>query len=282
MPINLFSSIFKKSDDIKEQQEEIEGEIMSIVSEGTQSGIFQENEAKMISNIFALDDKEASNVATDRSMIVGIRYDCKIKDVLNIMLNNTYSRYPVYDEDLDHIVGILHLKDVVKVQYESPKNNYSLADKKSIIREAVFVPETKPLDILFREMQSSKTQMVIVVDEYGQTSGLVAMEDILEEIVGNILDEYDKEEDLIKHNKDKRTFEMSGMTPLSDVENELGIEFGETNFDTLNGFLISKLEHIPKEDELFEIEYSGYNFKATAIEDKCVKSVVVTLVAQSQ
>lgn len=278
--MSLLSNLLKR-DSVKEQHEVIEDEIISIVSEGAQSGLFQENEVKMISNIFSLDDKEASDIATDRSKIVGIEIDTKIKDVMNIMLNNSFSRYPVYEEDLDHIVGILHLKDAVKAMYETPKNNFSLKEKPSIIMDAVVVPETKALDALFRQMQSSKTQMVVVVDEYGQTSGIVAMEDILEEIVGNIQDEYDDDEQLIVSSKDNMSYEIAGMTELTDVEEELGISFGETNFDTLNGFLISKLEHIPESDELFEIEYEGYRFNVTEIEDKCVKTVVVTKVEEN-
>jgi len=129
-------------------------------------------------------------------------------------------------------------------------------------------------------MQSKKLQMVIVSDEYGQTSGLVAMEDILEEIVGNILDEYDEEEDYIEE-KGENIYEIDGLTPLEELEEELGITFDDVNFETLNGFMISRLEHIPEEDEFFETDYAGYHFKALEIENKIFKTVSVIRNAES-
>ena len=124
-------------------------------------------------------------------------------------------------------------------------------------------------------MQSQKLQMVIVLDEYGQTSGLVAMEDILEEIVGNILDEYDVEEEYIEERSDN-VYEIDGLTPLSEVEDELGIEFDTEEFDTLNGFMISKLEHIPGENEIFVLDYKGYVFEILEVENRIIKTVLVT------
>jgi putative hemolysin len=127
-------------------------------------------------------------------------------------------------------------------------------------------------------MQSEKNQMVIVVDEYGQTSGLVTMEDILEEIVGNIMDEYDHEESYIEE-KGENEYVIEGMTRLEDLEERFGISFGETEFETLNGYLISRLEHIPDEDEDFEVEVDGYNFKIVKVEKNVIQSVLVTRVS---
>lgn len=137
------------------------------------------------------------------------------------------------------------------------------------------MPETKNIDDLFRSMQSQKNQMVIVMDEYGQTSGLVTMEDILEEIVGNIMDEYDPEENHIQK-KGENEYMIEGMMRLEDLEERFGISFGETEFDTLNGYLISKLDRIPDEDENSEVEIEGYTFKIIKVEKNVIQSVLVT------
>ena len=125
-------------------------------------------------------------------------------------------------------------------------------------------------------MQSTKTQMVIVVDEYGQTSGLLAMEDILEEIVGNILDEYDEDEEHIEATDNADEYIIEGKTPLEELEERFDISFEEEEFETLNGFLISKLDKIPEEDEDFDIDVDGYNFKILSVENKMIQSVLVT------
>ncbi len=145
-----------------------------------------------------------------------------------------------------------------------------------LLREPVFIPETKNIDALFQMMQSSKTQMVIVVDEYGQTSGLLAMEDILEEIVGNLMDEYDEDEEYIEATANEDEYIIEGKTPLDELEERFGICFEEEEFETLNGFLISRMDKIPEENEEFEIEVDGYNFRIRSVENKMIQSVLVT------
>ncbi len=155
--------------------------------------------------------------------------------------------------------------------------NRPVGSVEGLIREAVFVPETKNIDDLFRSMQSEKNQMVIVMDEYGQTSGLVTMEDILEEIVGNIMDEYDPEENHIEE-KGENEYIIEGMTKLEDLQERFDMDFGETEFETLNGFMISKLDRIPEEDEETELEIDGYRFKILKVEKNVIQSVLVTKV----
>jgi len=153
--------------------------------------------------------------------------------------------------------------------------NKPIGKLSGLVREAVCVPETKNIDDLFKDMQSQKLQMVIVMDEYGQTAGLVTMEDILEEIVGNIMDEYDTDENHIEE-KGNNEYLIEGMTRLEDLEERFGLDFGETDFDTLNGYLISKLERIPDEDESFEVQFGGYHFKIMSVEKNVIQSVLVT------
>ena len=251
-----------------------EEEIISMVNEGHELGVLEADEAEMITNIFEYGDKEAKDIMTNRSNITAIDVEMNLPDAIDFMLEQKNSRYPVYEENLDHIVGILHFKDAIRFQNVNKRAKAKLSVYPELLREAVFVPETKNIDDLFQEMQSNKLQMVIVSDEYGQTSGLVAMEDILEEIVGNILDEYDEEEDYIEEKGDN-IYEIDGLTPLEELEEELGITFDDENFETLNGFMISKLEHIPEEDEFFEMDYGGYHFKALEIDNKIFKTVSV-------
>ncbi|MBQ7765750.1 MAG: HlyC/CorC family transporter [Lachnospiraceae bacterium] len=251
-----------------------EEEIISMVNEGQELGVLEAEEAEMIANIFEYGDKEAKDIMTNRNSITAIDVEMNLPDAIDFMLSEKNSRYPVYEENLDHIVGILHFKDAIRFQNENRRAKAKLSAYPELLREAVFVPETKNIDDLFQEMQSKKLQMVIVSDEYGQTSGLVAMEDILEEIVGNILDEYDEEEEYIEE-KGENIYEIDGLTPLEELEEELGITFDDENFETLNGFMISRLEHIPEEDELFEMDYAGYHFKALEIENKIFKTVSV-------
>ena len=268
----LFDKIFKKR---KQAEDAAEQEIIAIVNEGQENGTIEPEEAEMIANIFELSDKEAVDIMTNRGHIEAFDDEMKLKDAVKEILNNNYSRYPVYHEDLDHIIGILHLKDAVRIRDESPKLNPTLAEISSSLREAVFVPETKTVNALFKQMQSANTQMVIVVDEYGQTSGLVAMEDILEEIVGNIRDEYDDENDRIVEGEGGETYLIEGLTKLEDLSERLNINFGETEFETINGYLISLMERIPEDGDHFETEIGGYLFKVEEVKDKMIQSISV-------
>lgn len=270
--LELLFGIQRKSDasDVTEE------EIIAIVNEGQEKGILQANEAEMINNIFELSDKEAQDIMTHRNNISGLDADIKVKDALWEILNNNYSRYPVYEENIDHIIGILHIKDLVRVQSENPKLNKTLKESAGLIRDAVFVPETRSVDTLFEEMQATKTQMVIVVDEYGQTSGLVAMEDILEEIVGNIQDEYDADIHMIQKHEKEEIYQIDGLTTLEELTNTFGIDFGEQEFETINGYLVSLMEKIPEENDLFETRIGNYRFKVLEVENKVIKTIQVT------
>ncbi len=260
--------------------EEVEEDIMSMVNEGQEQGTIEEDEAEMISNIFALNDKEAGDIMTHRSQIVGIEASMTLNEALDFILDGTNSRFPVYEKNIDHIIGILYLKDAFRMNRIPENRKMAVKDIPDLLREAEFTTETKKIDNLFREMQQKKTQMVIVIDEYGQTAGLVAMEDILEEIVGNILDEYDEEDTHIeKKGKDK--YIIDGMSELEELEERFGIDFQEEEFDTLNGFLISRMDKIPDKDERFSIEVDGYRFQILEVENRRIKKVLVSKVEKT-
>ena len=260
-------------------------EIRSLVSEGHEQGVIQQTEAEMITNIFDFSDKQAHDIMTHRTNVVGIDQNYTLGEAISFMLGKRNSRFPLYDGDIDHITGILHLRDAVKYRESHPDENRPLAMLTGVARTPVFVPETKNIDALFRQMQQTKTQMVIVVDEYGQTSGLIAMEDILEEIVGNILDEYDVDETHITPTKNLGEFIMDGGTPLEELEKKFGISFkeglGEMDFETLNGFLISRMEKIPEPGEHFSTDYGGYRFRVLSVADRKVQRVLVQKLADA-
>lgn len=254
--------------------EEVEEDILTMVSEGQEKGTIEADEAEMISNIFALNDKEAGDIMTHRSQIAALGADMTLKDALDDMLDRTNSRFPVYQENIDHIVGILFLKDAFRMNRIATNRKMAIKDIPDLLRKAFFVTEKKKIDILFQEMQQKKMQMAIVIDEYGQTAGLVTMEDILEEIVGNILDEYDEEESHIQK-KGQDEYVIDGMSELKELEERFGIDFEEEEFDTLNGFLISKMDRIPEENEKFSIVVGDYQFQILKVENRRIKKVLV-------
>lgn len=255
-----------------------EKEIISMVNEGHEQGVLQASEAEMITNIFEFGDKEAQDIMTHRKNIIAVDGNMTLREAVSFVINENKSRYPVYDGDIDHIIGVLHYKDAVRAQ-EAGKDKGTLEKRvksvKGLVREAVFIPETRNIDVLFHNMQSMKTQMAIVIDEYGQTAGLVAMEDILEEIVGNIMDEYDEEEEHIEE-KSENEYIIEGLTPLEELEERFQISFEEEDFETLNGFLISRMDKIPDDDEQFETEVDGYHFKVLSVKNKMIENVLVT------
>nr|WP_296157752.1 hemolysin family protein [uncultured Blautia sp.] len=251
-----------------------EEEIISMVDEAHEQGVLQKDEAEMIQNIFAFSDTEAESVMTHRAGIVAFQLDDLLKSVVNAMLEQGNSRYPVYGEDLDDIRGMIHYKDALKFMTENSWAKYKpLKELPGLIRKATFVPETRNIGELFRTMQSRQVHMAIVVDEYGQTSGIVTMEDILEEIVGDILDEYDQDETRIRTQTDNSVL-IDSLTSLDDVEEELGIAFGDVHMETLNGYLTEMLGHIPTEEDLGkEIVANGYRFKILSLGNRTLGRV---------
>lgn len=251
-----------------------EEEIISIVDEAHEQGVIEENEAEMIQNIISFNDTEAHDIMTHRKNVVAFSHDILLKEMVDLMMEEGNSRYPVYGEDLDDIQGIVHYKDAVKFLTQNSWARFQpLKELPGLIRTAAFIPETRSIGDLFRTMQAKKLHMAIVVDEYGQTAGIVSMEDILEEIVGDILDEYDEDENTFRTQKDNSVL-INGLAYLEDVAEELEVDFGELQFETLNGYLTSLLGHIPTKKDLDkEIVANGYRFKILSLGNKTIDKV---------
>ena len=251
-----------------------EDEIRMMVDAGSDIGSIDENEMEMINNIFEFDNTSVEDIATHRTNIVAIPITSTLEDIKKVIVDEKYSRIPVYEENIDNIIGILYVKDFIKyICIDELGKNFNL---KNILMEPYFIPTSKKSDELFKEMQIKKVHMAIVIDEYGGTAGIVTMEDLLEEIVGNIFDEYDVEEkeDIEIINED--TYIIKGGTDINDVEEFLSVKFEDiSDYDTLGGYLIGKLGRVPDDNERPEIDICGYNFKIIEFDDKRINLVKV-------
>ena len=264
---NMISKLFG----VGEAEEEVvtEEEIKMMIDEGEEKGTIERGEKQLLNNVFEFNDIIVSEVMTPRTEIYAIDINNDIYDSLDEIDEFKYSRIPVYEDNIDDIKGILFIKDIIK-----PLKDNKRIDIKHIIREPYFVPESKDIDELFKEMQANKVQIAIAIDEYGGTAGLITMEDIIEELVGNIFDEYDDEE--IDYKKiDDNTYILSGAITSYELKKIFDIEFPEGDYETLSGYLIDKLGRIPDEDEHPIIEDENLTYKVEEIDDKRIKYVKV-------
>lgn len=247
-----------------------EEEIRMMVDVGSESGTIEDDEKEMIENIFEFNDKEVSEIMTHRTKIVSLPSDATYDEVMHIAIDERYTRIPVYQDTIDDIVGILHIKDLLGYSLRGERSGeFSL---QSLLRPPLVVPETKNLSALFREMQKGRMQLAVVVDEYGGTAGIATIEDMLEEIVGNITDEFDEEDQQIVLLPDG-DYLVSGDTPLSDIEDVLDIDLPDEDYDTIAGFIIHLLDRIPDETETPEVTYGNVVIKVESIEDKWIHKI---------
>ena len=234
-----------------EDKEKIAEEIIEKVLEGYEKGVLTRREMKMITNIFEYMDSDAKDIMTHRKNIVALDGEESLEKALTFMLEENKSRFPVYEEDIDNIVGIVHIRDAMQSYLDGPARKKPVHDLKDAIRPAGFIPETKAIDKLFQQMQQDKSHMVIV------------------------LDEYDEEEELIIKQADG-TYIVDGMTQLEDLEELLGISFNEEDYDTINGYLIDCLDRIPSEDEECQVEFGGYLFHVLSVDNNTIRKVLVS------
>ncbi|MDD6063110.1 MAG: hemolysin family protein [Oscillospiraceae bacterium] len=250
-----------------------EEEIRMMVDAGEEKGVIEDVQKEMINNIFEFDDIDAGDIMTHRTDMVAIEVDDPLEDVIQLTIEEGRSRIPVYEEDLDNIIGVIYVKDLLPyVGHQLPKET----TLRSLMREAFYVPESKRCGDLFKEMTETHTQMAIVVDEYGGTAGLVTIEDLLESIVGNIQDEYDDEEEEISK-INENTFTIDGTTSIDEVDELVGVTIPEGDYDTLAGFLISNLGFLPKDGEMNEVEYENLHFTILNVEDRRIGKVKVEI-----
>ena len=264
---NIVSKIFGISGN--EEETVTEEEIRMMVDVGEEKGSIDKEEREMINNVFEFNDKTASEIMFPRKEVYALDMNLSISKVLEEISDNEdfrYSRIPVYDETIDEIKGIVYIKDILL----STKNKS--VKVKNLVKEAYYIPETKPLNELFEDLRKNRKQIAIVVDEYGGTAGIVTMEDILEEIVGEIYDEYDEVKNTCEK-IDENTFIINGSMSVGDVEKVLDIEIPEGDYDTISGYLVEELGRIPSEKEKPVVETEDVIYKIEVVKDKRIVKI---------
>ena len=268
--LTLVTNSISKLFGVGENEEEsvTEEEIKMMVDQGEEKGTIKEEEKELINNVFEFNDITASEIMKHRKDIFAVDINISNDELMEELSKEEYrySRIPVYDETIDEIKGILYIKDVLK---NIGKKNFKV---KNVVKDAYFVSQTRLINEVFKELQKNKMQIAIIIDEYGGTAGLITMEDILEELVGDIYDEYDKEEKEFEK-IDENTYIIVGSMPIYDVNKLLNANIPEGDYDTLSGFLQEKLGRIPEEEENPIIETKEVTYKIEKYEDKRILKV---------
>ena len=266
MVTNTISKLFGVGEN--EEETVTEEEIKMMVDQGEEKGTIKEEEKELINNVFEFNDITVSEIMKHRKDIFAVDINISTEELLEELSKEEYrySRIPVYDETIDEIKGILYIKDVLK------NINKKTFKVKNIVKNAYFVSQNRLINEVFKELQKNNMQIAIIVDEYGGTAGIITMEDILEELVGDIYDEYDKEEK--EYEKiDENTYLLSGSLPIYDVNKILNAEIPEGDYDTIAGFLQEKLGRIPEEKEKPVIETPNVTYKIEKSEDKRILKI---------
>ena len=255
-------------------EEEIsEEEIRSLVHSGRASGVFNDTQTEMIDSVFTFDDKTARDVMVPRQEVVMLDMDEPIRPQLKELLGTRLSRFPVYRDTSDNIIGILNIKDLMIAISEGETDQLKL---ESLLQKPYFVPDSKPTAELFREMQKTQNRMAILIDEFGGFSGITTTEDLVEEIVGDLHDEYEQEEpELIQLTSNE--YQIDGLMNLDELNEELGLNLETEYYDTVSGYLIEQLGQIPQPDEHPEVQIGMLHFTVQSMEGKRIGKIHLTI-----
>ena len=249
-------------------------EIRSMVESGQENGVFNEIETDMITNIFEFDDSLALNVMTPRTDVYCIDINDALSDNIDQMMTMQYTRIPVYDDSIDNIIGILNMKDFA---IEARKVGFDNVDIKKLLRKPYFVLETKNIDDLFRELQKEHQHIAILVDEYGGFSGIITVEDLIEEIMGDIEDEYDHDDEPKLKKIDNNNYIVDGNYLLDDLDDELDLKLSNNNHDTIGGFVLHLLGEIPEENQQRTVKYENLTFLIIGDKGNRVTKIKLTI-----
>ena len=247
-----------------------EEELKTMVNVSHEEGLLEIEEREIINNVFEFGDMQAKEAMVQRLDIVAIDMEDSYDEIIELFKTEKLSRMPVYEETIDDIIGTLNIKDIIFLSDEEIEN----FDIKKYIRDPFFTYEFKKITQLLEEMKKDKSQMAIVVDEYGGTAGLITIEDLVEVIVGDIEDEYDEEEDEIQV-INSNEFLVEGSTKISDVNEVLGIELESEEFDSIGGYIIGYIKHIPEENEVIEVD--GIKFNIESVDKNRIKKIRIML-----
>lgn len=256
------------------EEEVSEEEIKALLETGSEAGVFNQIETDMINSIFSFDDKLAKEIMVPRKDVYAIDIADDITEYLDELIESRYSKVPVYEEDIDHIVGVVNIKDIMKAARAA---SFEAVKVKELMKPPYFVHTAKNADELFCKMQADHQQMAILIDEYGGTAGIVTIEDLLEEIVGELNDEYDVEPEEIKQ-MDKCTYEVLGTIPLHELNEELHLSLESDNYDTLSGYMIEALDCIPKAGDNASFQLEEAEFKVMEVEGNRIAKVHIKII----
>ena len=248
-----------------------EEEILMMVDAGEEKGVIGETAKDMISNIFDFSDITASEVMTHRTEVDAVEDTASIQDVVSLSISDGHSRIPVYHEDLDEVLGVIYVKDLLQYVGSELDKNIKITD---LMRPAYFVPESKRCSQLFTEMAERRTQIAIIVDEYGGTEGIITMEDLLESIVGDIQDEYDHEEEEI-HRVDDHKYTVDGGTSIDEISDLVGVELPEGDYDTIAGLVVEMLGRIPKPGEHPSVQIENLTLTVQEVEERRIAKILI-------
>ena len=255
-----------------------EEEIKKMLETGSENGVFNEIEKEMINSIFSFDDKTAKDVMVPRREVFAIDIEEPLEKILDEILETRHSRIPVYEEQIDNIIGILQVKDVM---IEARKKSFEEVDIRALLKEAFFVPDGKSTDELFREMQKTKNRMAVLIDEYGGVSGILTVEDLVEEVMGEITDEH--EEEVVELQKiGEKEYLLDGSILIEELNEKLNLKLETENYDTLSGYLIEELGYIPKDSGQCELDADGVLFKILEVKEKRIRKVWMKIPEQAE
>ena len=255
-----------------------EEEIKKMLETGSENGVFNEIEKEMINSIFSFDDKTAKDVMVSRREVFAIDIEEPLEKILDEILETRHSRIPVYEEQIDNIIGILQVKDVM---IEARKKSFEEVDIRALLKEAFFVPDGKSTDELFREMQKTKNRMAVLIDEYGGVSGILTVEDLVEEVMGEITDEH--EEEVVELQKiGEKEYLLDGSILIEELNEKLNLKLETENYDTLSGYLIEELGYIPKDSGQCELDADGVHFKILEVKEKRIRKVWMKIPEQAE
>jgi magnesium and cobalt transporter len=252
-------------------------QLISLLRDSEQRNLFDSDALGMIEGVLQVSEMQARDIMIPRSQMVILERDSDIKDILPIVVESNHSRFPVIGESLDEVIGILLAKDLLPYFVAGNKSKFYLRD---IIRPAIVIPESKRLNILLNEFRSSRNHMAIVVDEYGGVSGLVTIEDVLEQIVGEIEDEHDIDEDAFIKDHGDQNYTVKALTPIDDFNEYFTCNFTSDEYDTIAGLLLNRMGHLPKRGEV--IEFDGFHFKILRADNRRIHLLYMTVIAEAQ
>ena len=268
---NFFVRLFGV-DPNADEEHVTEEEIRMMIDVGEEKGTIEENEKEMINNIFEFNNKTVSDIMTHRTNIAALPVDSTITEVTSFFNREKYSRVPIYEDSIDNIIGVMHSKYLI--QFLSEGDNKENFDLRNFIRQPYFVPTSKRTDELFQELKQNKNHLAIIIDEYGGTAGIVTLEDLIEEIVGNIFDEDDEVEKYMEK-IDDNTFIIQGSLSLDEVQEALGVTLPVDDYETLSGFITGQLGRIPEKGDKSIVEYEELVFKVEEVKEKKISKIKV-------